>query len=328
MNKKVFSNIVILGILVVIVIGLVGCFPVGKQTSTLQKISDYQKLDFFETLIQYYKIKDPEEKRQVAKILEAKTDASIEANNKGEIIVAFDLIPRTKDPLFYDYLVSLLSRFKNDPATVRDIIAKLATLGDKRAIPIIIEYTNESDIYSSVNSDAARMQLGDDSVLNSLLEYSRSEGIIKVTAIVGLRYSHSQDATNRLKEIIANNEAWASDAYRVLENQKILAMPLKQKKEYLLSLRNAPREDIQRLAFYLLTELPYDKTLEEVLIPTIEQDFQRVASPGGRVYIGKELRLRQQNFLRSFIYSDNLRPWVEEKLLKLKQLPDDQPLQT
>ena len=330
MCQKGFLNILAIFFLITIIL-LSGCSTPPKQKSFPEKTIDYQKLDFFETLIEYYKTQDLEDKKQIVKILETKADELIETNNKRDIVPALILIAQTKDPLFYDYITSLLFRFKDDPATVRNLIADLAILGDKRAIAIITEHTDINDIYSSVNSDVARMQLGDESVLRNLLDYSRDDttgnGLIKMEAIHGLGYSSSQDATNRLNEIITNKETWSSDTYRVLENQKILNTPLETKKEYLLSLLKAKREDIRRLALFHLTELPYDPVLEEKLIPIFEESFKSLAYPGGKVYSGKELKLRQESFLYSLIYSANLRPWVEEKLLKLKQLPEDRPLE-
>ena len=340
MNQKVLSIILIL--IIIILVGVAGYvvllriptrsgvpdFRIENQTEIKQVIvKNYSKLDFFETLIAYHKVIDSEEKKKIVKILETKADALFETKNKSDIVIAFSLIPQTKDPLFYDYIASHLLKFKDDPGTVADLMGKLAILGDKRAISVIAQHRDDafkSDIHGSsivvpVSADAARMRLGDESVLENLLKYSRDDnGNIKTKALMGLGYSFSKEATDRLNEVIAKKEIWSSDAMLALEQQKINSMSLKERGNYLISLNSKYDQGNSNSYWYYdhLGELPFDSDLQPQLITLIKERFDYLR-------YGPEIskHRQQEYFLRQFINSDNLRPWVEKKLIELKQLP-------
>ena len=250
MNPKGYITIILI-LTVVVLVGIAGYFVLLRMPTKLetpksenqggaeaQKVVDYSKLDFFETLIEYYKIRDSQGNKEIViKALETKADVIIKAGNRNDFGFALKLIAQTKDPVFYEYFLSVIEQFKKDEEKL-GVAGFLAILGDQRGISVAKQYENISDLYAPVNSAIIRMRLGDESMLKRILEYSRDDrAVIKKRALTGLGYSHSREATDRLNEVINKNEDWSLYARLALEQQKLNALAPQEKGLYLLSIR-------------------------------------------------------------------------------------------
>lgn len=358
-KNRIFIALVLVAI-VLIGAGITGYFILKGKS---QKIDfnaieqKYQESDFYETLIDYHKNKNNSAmKEAIVKVLEKKADEII---NKEGIITAITLeidypqawnilrlLAQTKDPFFYDYFVSLIEKLE-PPQDKLAIMFNLAFLGDSRSIPVIEKYSTIDHPLAKEFSYSCRMQLGDESVLNNLLESSKSSDFeVKENALFGLGYSNSRQAIDRLNEVVDNKESAMSDARDALVRQKIRKMSVKEAGNYLLSLeseesgyRRYQDKGVLNTNYLsaLVIELPFDAELSPKLISLAEETlimrvfeatdgwYPKAETPEGiKSELGARRRFIQEYFLRSFINSDNLRPWVEEKLLALKKLPVDQ----